>query len=153
MTAAYLRPEVQDAVGRIDLTAMQREQVGAGDVDAGLARDGDTEAGLGDELPITVAEEPGRITERVDWTAESGLEGELRTGDLLPCRVILEGNKARVSNRMRLEAECPRAIELDDVIPREQWRLAAVPGERGRAVDGASRDEDGGSKLMLFEYR
>ena len=58
MAASDLRPEVEQAVPRVDLPATEGEVVGQAVVDARLAGDGDPLAGLGRESLLSLTEEP-----------------------------------------------------------------------------------------------
>src|SRR5215211_1745214 len=139
VTPAQLRPKVDQTVAGIDLTAAQRQEVDSRNVDAGLAGDRDPESGLGDESPLALAEEPSRIAERIHLPAKPTLERQLGAGNLLLGRLVLEGQQVRMRDRMRLEAERSAPVQLSDLVPREQRRLAAVPAERGGAVDYPGR--------------
>ena len=83
MASAELRPEIEQAVPRIDLAAAQGKAVGRTVVHAGLAGDADPEARLGDDVLLTLAEEPGWIGESPHDAPESIFELPLRASDLL----------------------------------------------------------------------
>ena len=55
--------------------------------------------------------------------------------------------------RVRLEAERPLAVEVDDLVPAEHRRLGAVPPEGRPPVDDRRRDEDGCPKAALGKER
>ena len=124
MAAADLRAEVEQAVARVDLPPPERQPVGAAGVDPGLARDRHAEPGCGDELAFAGPEEPGRVGKRLDGPPEPGLERDLGAFDLLPRRRVAEGEEVRMRERVRLEAEGAVAVQLDDLVPAEQRRLA-----------------------------
>ena len=123
MAPAELRPEVEQAVPRIDLAAPKGEPVGRAVVDAGLARDRDPVAGLGGDPRLTLAVEPRRIGERPHDPPEAVLELPLRARDLLAGRRVVQRRQIRMGQRMGLEPERAVAVELDDVVPVQERRL------------------------------
>src|SRR5712691_49127 len=137
MTAAELRPEVEQAVAGVDLAAAQRQQVGSRPVGAGLARNGKPEAGVRDQASVAGAEETGGVAERFHRPPELRLERDLRAGDLVPRGLVAESEEIRMRDGVSLEPQRPAAVELDDVLPPEQGRLLPVPTEAGSPVDGA----------------
>ena len=66
---------------------------------------------------------------------------------------MVEFEQIRVRQRVRLEAESAVSVELEEVVPVQEGRLAAVPGERRRAVGDGGRDEDGGTEAVVREHR
>src|SRR5204862_4628297 len=134
-----LGPEVEQTVPRVDLAAAEREPIRPRLVDAGLARNGNSEAGLGHERPLARPEETGGVRERRDGSAEPLLESGLRAEDLAARLVIVELEQVRVRERVRLEAERRLGVEGLDLVPAEKRGLVPVPGEPGRSV-GHGRD-------------
>ena len=95
MRACDLRAEVEHRVAAVDLPAQQREPVGRGSVDAGLARDGVRKAGLLDVCALARAEQSRRVAEGVDAASELLFELRLRVDDLPPRVVVGELQQVR----------------------------------------------------------
>ena len=123
MSAGDLRPEVEETVACVDLSPPKREAIGRRQVDAGLARHRERVARPIYEAPLALAEETGGIRERRDAASEPILELGLRAGDLLFCLPVVDREEVGVGQRVRFEAECSAAIELDDLGPGQQRGL------------------------------
>src|SRR4051794_15343655 len=54
---------------------------------------------------------------------------------------------------VRLEAQRPGLVELDDLLPVQKGRLVGVPGEQRRPLDHPGRHEDGRAEAEQLEYR
>ncbi len=105
-------------------------------VDAGLARYGGAVAGIGDDPVLTLAVQAGRIGE--GGHAPSEVVFELPLGALISSSaLVVEPWQIGVRDRVRLEMERAVAVELDDVLPGQQRRLAATPRVRAAAVRDA----------------
>jgi FAD-dependent urate hydroxylase len=153
VAAGDLRPEVEETVPRVDLSPTQREAIRRREVDARLARDRDAEAGSFDEPLFALGKETRGVRERRDASSEMSLELGLRLPDLVPGLLVVESQQVRVGDGMRFESEGSVTIELDDLRPGEQRRLAGVPVEGRAPVDDPGGDEDRRAKPAPGEHR
>src|SRR5947208_16812396 len=111
VTAAELRPEVEQAVACVDLAAVQSERVRPRSVDPRLARDGEPKAGIGDEAAVAIGEEACRVAECLDLPAELRLQCQLRARDLVPRSLILKRQETLKRNFVRAAPQ--RSIDVD----------------------------------------
>ncbi len=153
MAAAELRPEVEQAVARVDLAPTIGRTGRSRSLTPGSHETATRKPACGDDPLLALAEEPGRIGERTHYAAEVVLELPLGARDLLLGGRVVERWEVGVRERVRLEAERPLAVEVDDLVPAEHRRLRAVPPEGRPPVDDRRRDEDGRPKAALGQQR
>ena len=111
--ARDLRPEVEQAVACVDLSAPKREAVGRRQVDAGLARHRKRVASAVHQLPLALAEEPRGKEKSRDAASQPILELGPRAGQLPFGLDVVDREEDRGwSQRVRFEAECAATVEL-----------------------------------------
>ena len=153
MSPTQLRPEVEQAVARVDLRPAQREAIATRRVEPRLARHRQPIAGLSRELHLTLAVDSARERQRLDVTAELALELVFGFHDLAPSLLLVETREVPVGDGVRFETQRPATVELDYLAPMEERRRALVPVGHRATIDEAGRDEDRCTEAVLCEDR
>ena len=141
MRSLQLGAEVQQRVSPVDLTPTEGESVRRGEVDARLARHCDVVPCRLGEPHLALAVQACRVRERCDGPAEALRELGPGVGDLVRRSIVVECRQLRVGDGVRLECQCPAAVEDDHLVPGEQRRLLRVPGEAFPSVGDAGCNE------------
>ena len=153
MPACDLCLEVESGVAGVDLPASKGVRVRLADVEARLARHGNGETRIANEPTLAFSEEPGRIGEGRDDSAQPSLELGFRLGDLVTRSPLVEQEEVRMRHGVRLESEPPGPIEVDDFVPSENRGLRPVPAEPSPTVGNGGRDEDRRPEAQLLDGR